>query len=885
MSANLFYVDLFNARACASPAGDPLVFEPVVAGGTLRYSIRFLEKIGTSFIEKEPKIAALRVGIGPVDARPLSGTYRIKIGTSAPALGVNLTETLSATSTAVEIGAALNALSGQSSTFRCMDVGGAVVIRRQDGGAEALTVASNRLVPLSFARFTAVEVDGHYSYELRLTIAPYAFSTSAARVLPDAPKIKTLVDGGTDPSGTFFWNEIQELYVPRTFKGVYQLRYGEYAKTDLLSIDDGPREIEQAINKMLNLPTGRVGSVTVTNPITDYAHIEFVGDLSGMDVEQLEVVVYSAPGGDWTFELPLDRGEMFFALRDEDSIVAPFEAEADFFVGTALVTKKLWQTVLTIRRPQIMPDMGTAPNIDWLRINPQTYVPFTPDQIVTGPQAYSTTIGNGSSTVFNIVHGLNTSSLANIIVRANSAEWQALTEGVDFEARIENDDEVKLTFATAPSANGLLVYLQGAPAVRQWDAHTHTQEQIVGLKDLLDETLERIAVLELLLPRDGVAGVTIGPPATYVLPAVGEIMPSIAFLYTDATLASQVVRTDTGRQSSPQGTDLADQAAADAAAQDAVANDPEALPPGVLYRAFLPGIGAVARKAQKPEVDANGGVIVAASPAEPSLPETWPVRTANNAARGRWPILLQAVPATPAIPTETLPELSGTPRNPVAYVNSGASPLILAGGGGGRRGAAVPPGGYFADDGRVFYRLTSGTQSEMLYPQEMERELWRVVLTDAQFPVGGLLTASGELRIRMLGDFFDDEARGVGRVDFGGQYMLQCEAVPLGNPNGAALGAAGGAVVIGRTRVGLSPALETFRWSLSILRETAGATAAWTAYGKSSEGEAFPELPCALRVRLVGFDIDNSAAGDEALFDPRGQIALIAPPSVLQIRL
>jgi hypothetical protein len=898
VSANLFYVDLFNARACASPAGDPLVFEPVVAGGTLRYSIRFLEKIGNSFIEREPKIAGLRVGIGPVDARPLSGTYRIKIGTGVSQAGVNVTEHLSATSTAVEIGAALNALTGKTSTFLCMDVAGAVVVRRVDGGPEVLTVASNRLVPLSFARFTGVEIDGHWSYELRLTIAPYAFSTSASRVLPDAPSIKTLVDGGTDPSGTFFWNEIQELYVPRTFKGVYQLRYGEYAKTDLLSIDDGPREIEQAINKMLNLPTGRVGSVTVTNPVTDYAHIEFVGDLAGIDVAPLEVVVYSAPEGDWTFELPLDRGEMFFALRDEESIVTPFEAEADFFIGTALVTKKLWQTVLTIRRPQILPDMGTAPNVDWLRLNPRDYIPFTPNQVVTGPQTYSAVIGNGASTIYSIEHGLKTSSLANIIVRRNTAEWDALQEGGDYQARIENDDEVTLTFAEAPAANSLLVYLQAAPAVRQWDAHTHTQEQIEGLKDLLDSMLLRIATLEALLPKAGVAGVTVGPPASYTLPAVGEILPNTTYLDSDSSLASQIVRNDQGRQDVPDGTDVADQQEAEKAAEEEAKKDPESLPPGVVYRVSLPGIGAVARKGQKAEVDEKGNVLVPAVADEPAAPQLWPGRSVSMARGSRWPLLLSAAdyeerdlsegaissPAFRAVgDVEAVPSaLAGSTLAPLVYRNNSLEPLMLPGGSG-RRSQVVPPQGLFADDGRCFYRVLKGA-GNVYYPAEMERELWRVALTDVQFPNGALLTAGGEIRIQMLGDFFDDEARGVARVDYAGQYFLQCEAVPL-EDSSATLGRALEPVVIGRTRVALSPAVESFRWSLSILREAEATTASWFAYGKISDLTAVLPLPAVLRLRLTGFDVDNASQDNIDIFDPRGQIALIAPSSRLQIRL
>lgn len=894
MSANLYYVDLYNGRI-ATEQGQPVSFPEVVAGGTLTFALRFLEYSGT-FTEKDQSIAALRVGIGAVDQRPLTGQYRLKLGLGTTSTeGVNLTAFLDAGAKAIEVEAALNALSGKQSPFTCMDVPGAVMIRRTDGAAEVISVTGNRLVPVSFGRVTGVLTDGEWSYELRLTVAPLAFADSTTRVLPDPPSIKTIVEGGADGSNTFVWNEIQELYVPEKFKGTYQIRYGQFSKTTLLDRQDGPTQIEQAINAMLRLPDGTVlGTVQVTNPVKNYAHIEFGGDLAGTDVEEMTVSVFSAPAGDWTFDLPLDRAEMFFALREAEVLTLPFEAEADFYINPAnpsagTRTRKLWQTTIRVRRPQIMPDLATVPGIDWLRANPTDYIPFTPNQIVSGPQIYSTVLGNGTSTSFSVAHGLDTTAIANIVVRQNSAAWTALTEGVDYNATITNANSVQLAFGTAPANNGLLVYVQGAPAARQWDPHTHTQAQVVGLTGLLDNMVQRITVLENLLPKAGAAGAPSGgPPLSFDLPEVGEILPDVNTLDTSKTLASQII-VNQNNQQYPGGTELAATQEQLAALQAAIDKDPDALPANVLYRLVIPGVGATGVKGRAEVLDKDGRVLAPAVPEKPSLPALWPARSAGMAAGNRWPMLLPAQVGVSQA-ASTLPVFgTATPAGSI-WVCTDQDGFVLPGGGG-RKSQKVAAGEYFASDGRALYKvvpetyppadyLGNGTTAKY-FPQEMERELWRVFLGEEQFPLGANLFIRGELRTRMLGDFFDDDARGIGRVDYGAQYLLKCEAVPVFGT--AHLGdiATGWSfspapVLLGQTRMTLSPALEVFSWSLSIRREALGMVSAWTAYRNSTAGADFA-LPATIRLRLTNFDMDDASP------DPRGQVALVMPFTRLEV--
>lgn len=453
------------------------------------------------------------MSLGAIDARPESGQFKIKIAaTGVASTSANTTGFLDWNAPAHVVEAALNALTGKAGPFSCDDVSGGILIRRDDGLAQDLTVVHNRLLPRSFGRITGSQIDGEWVYELRLTVAPLAFSDSASRKIPDAPTITTVQDGGTDPSGTTFWNEIQALHMPTNFRGTYQIRYGSYRKTALLDPTDGPTQLQDAINAMLTSADGTVlGTVVVTNPETNVAHIEFQGDLGGMDIAPMTVSVYSAPPGDWTFSLSLDRAELFYALREKETITLPFEAEADFYIdpadlGAGTVTRKLWSTAMKVKRPLIWPDMQAVPGVDWLFQNPKDYVPFTPDQIVTGPQTYSAVIG-GAATI-TVTHGLATSNIANIVVRENAAAWALKAEGTDYQATIDSDDAVTLVFPSAPASASLIVYVTAAAATREWEPHTHTIEQIEGLQTILDDFGSRIMVLETVLPSTGPAATT-----------------------------------------------------------------------------------------------------------------------------------------------------------------------------------------------------------------------------------------------------------------------------------------------------------------------------------------------------------------------------------------
>ena len=911
MSANLFYVDLYNGAACKSASGDVLTFPSWVAGGTISFSLRFLDYVG-GFNEADADISALRVSVGEIDARPVSGQYKIKVGVEA-STGANTTAFLDWNASAATVQAALNSLSAYTDAFTCDDAAGSILIRRNDGAEATLAVAANRLIPRSFGRITGSEIDGEWVYDLRLTVAPLSYSDSATRVLPAAPSITTIQDGGTDPSGTTIWNEIQALYVPPNFRGTYQLRYG-YGKTILLDPTDGATQLQDALDTILAMacPAGTgesAGSCTVTNPASNIAHIEFKGGLAGMDLDPLVVQVFSAPAGDWTFDLPLNFAELREAMRDKDSITVPFEAEADFYLNSSdhtagTVTRKLWRTTVTIKRPLIWPDMAVVPGVDWLFPNPVDYLPFSADQVITGQQHYATTLGDGSAKTFVLTHGLATTDISGIVVRDNSTG--AVLEPAAYDVTINGADTVTLAFSSAPTSNGIRAIITSAGPKSAFVDHHHAISEIgdtvdgqfvTTLQNVLDDFGSRIELLESLIGRTDVVVVTSGnAKSEFTMPVVGEVLPDVANEDVAATVASQIVVSSTSSQAAIGGTDLeeqkadaaaelvrlqaeldavkkaradaADAAAADAAAAVASENTTNVITritfPALQLTAAVPGSAAIPAAGNTPETPATAAV--------PAVPLSWPALR-----NGKYPWLLPAINDAAATSAAVLPS------SPVAGSLYAATASFTLPGGSGRKTQTVVSGDKFGHDGRCFYRVVANGDSWSAL--EMERELLRAILRPEQFPAGSDLALAWSITSSLSCDHVDAAARDIARTVDGAQYLLVAEVVPIpdatspGSP-GLNLGAEGAAVTLCSQRITLSPATEEHNFSLALKRNSAGAgTGTVTRYGVAAAVPSLPLGAFVLRVRLTGFDVDDTSE------DPRGQVKMLMPSSQLTVTL
>ena len=490
----LLYANLFTGTAASNAGGDEYDFPTFRPGEQPTFALRFLDQVNGSLTQVEMEIAAIRAGIGLVDQPPTTGQFALQVGSGSSTTA----NTIAAVDWNISpdlLQAALNGLSGITPhDFKVTYDAGRWLIWRTSGASFTLTPRNNTLSPTSFARVRGFSKDGVWINEVRLVQASVAFTDASDTVLPTPPSISSVRDGGTD--GVFSWNDIQRLTLPPDFQGSYYLKRG-YARTAILSNLSTLEEISTALNAVL---AKEDAGATVTNPANNTAFIEFTGELAGADVALLEVVVVEAPAGDLTFVMDLTKAEAWNALADVESREVVFEVEVDYYLdpddhdaGTRTV--KLWSTTVTLARPLLWEGLATEQNIDWLRApSPKDYVPFTADQVITGPQTYSTVFGNGVATEFTFDHNLNTNAIASILVRQNASSGTPITTG--FTIAFDDANSLTLTFTTAPASNSRIITILGANNVSALATHTHTIEQIVGLSDILDDLGSDVAELK-----------------------------------------------------------------------------------------------------------------------------------------------------------------------------------------------------------------------------------------------------------------------------------------------------------------------------------------------------------------------------------------------------
>jgi len=527
----LLFVGLHDGRVYSSASGSGYTFPKYRARQTRTYALRFLNLVNGVVVEEELHIRSLKASIGWIERPPVSGQWKVKVGVATTS-ATNTTTLLEHNVSQSEMQTRLNAVADRPDDFRVLRVGSGWLLGREDGAAVELSIVENTLDPLSIASIEGNQIAGDWWYELKLLQSPLAFTDSSAQVLPAAPTIETLVDGYTDPSGTYFVNEIQRFRLPADFRSLFYFRYNS-ERTDLLSVEDGIDKYKTVLDAIL----ARDGAFVATrNPQTNVVDIEFQGELSGIDVDQLEIVVppESTPPGDQTFTLDLGLWPMLAALRGIDELKdVPFEVEAEVVPNAADIDDldveaqpiKLFNVPVGVAAPLIWPALATAQDIPWLRgPAPKNYLPSVPDQILTGQQqAYPTVVGNGVLTEFVIDHNLGT-EVAYVIVRENEVDGRILLPS-EYTVTVGSADSLTVTFDLAPSASALLVNIVGIGPASVFQAHTHTIAQVDGLQDILDDYGSSIADLLAILPSTG-PGVTSTSSTGMVtlLPQLAEIL-------------------------------------------------------------------------------------------------------------------------------------------------------------------------------------------------------------------------------------------------------------------------------------------------------------------------------------------------------------------------
>ena len=499
----LVYLDLATKQMSDSLGGNRFTIPTHTFGEDITIGIRFAQRDDGIQREVSKTVQELRATIGKVDARPTSGEWGITVdpnGTDIDVTGLAFdvtAATLETDLTSASLGLGTVTVEDKNDSFL-------ITFSSEDTVSTVNPVeiepnADNSLFPVSFIRHRTFTYNGMWVHEIRLIQAPVASTDQSSRKLPPQPSITTLQDGSTVDGVVV--NEIQELYLPPTFRGLYQIQRGS-AKTRLFSIADGAAEVEEALNADGLADEG--GVFSVENVENDKAQITFGGDMEGTGHDEMSVVVYSAPEGDLTFNLTLDTIELAALLREFEEVTLPFEIEADIEDDdddTIVYTRSLYFDEITIRRELHWEELSTAANIDWLRppLN-EVYGGFDYSAVSNGQLHYSDSYGDGTTSPFNVDHNLNADDVTVLVKKISTGELLVL--GTDFSVDITNSNTLQVTPITTPASNDWRVTILALEQTSSFDPHTHAISDITGLQTILDDYGTRVAALEALAPSD-----------------------------------------------------------------------------------------------------------------------------------------------------------------------------------------------------------------------------------------------------------------------------------------------------------------------------------------------------------------------------------------------
>ena len=140
-----------TSREVTNSTGTSLTFN-WVAGQTVSYALRFLERSQTGKIEEVSlDLLNFRAAVGYNNRPPESGTYQIKIGRGSTSIH-NTTRELDWNASPFEVEDALNALADRPNNFACDQGEGSIEISCVDGQPVDLEVVPHNLSPVSFGK-------------------------------------------------------------------------------------------------------------------------------------------------------------------------------------------------------------------------------------------------------------------------------------------------------------------------------------------------------------------------------------------------------------------------------------------------------------------------------------------------------------------------------------------------------------------------------------------------------------------------------------------------------------------------------------------------------------------------------------------------------------
>jgi hypothetical protein len=686
---SLAYFVIPERRLAKNTNGATFAFPRLVDGQDYTLAFRFLDVIDGEYVEVQRGVRGLIGSIGGIDERPQSGNFQLKILAGDPVVGTNTTGPIEREESGASLQAKLNLLTARPSKILVERVTESWLIRREDGGALDLSLVENTLWPVSFGDVVGSQRDGKWVYELRLRCAPYSFTDDFQRVDPPAPKIIRIQAGFTADGGTSMTNEVQKLVIPQDFRAAFMVRDPRtQVRTKVLTLAaDGEAEISAALNAIL----AEGESVLVTDVTTTGAvevRLEFQGDLAGIPLDLFEIVVApDAPPGDPTITLPLDRPELYDALRRTKELSGvPFEITFDLVEdvadeGNLAVDAERLKTTghtVTLARSQTWASLASVAGVNWLRPPKGTgYRPFNNSMVGVGQLPFTASLGDGATTHFVVDHNLATQVLTGYVA-IDRATKRLLTPGVDYTVYATDDNSVTLDFAAAPTAvgdnSGITFCLATPQSLEVFLAGFHIAiGNVDGLDDRLSAVEGRVTNIEAILPTTAPGTTQSGTSSAWSKRDFLWIFPRDR----DSRILKvlDVLKPETG----------------DTPGLPAIDESKLSAPP-YLLRAI-----------------------------HDSTTEVWgggdPLPDAN------------------------------TKTNQVLYIDGDSQDLD---GGYGFHAVTVPEGGYIASDGRLFYQVTSRAGTRSYYPTAFEKVLFQLDINPRMLVAGATLELTFALALQLL---------------------------------------------------------------------------------------------------------------------------------------
>lgn len=883
------YIDLTLRKLVSGPdnAAAPLL-PPFTQGDTYDVALHFLERDGDArtMLEVRPAFDALKLGIGWIDKAPTMGTWRVACGgAETPDLAFNITKAafaaaLNALGTVVALGGVTVEAGGAANIFRIRWTDPALT-----SDAAVLTVTENRLAPKCFSRVQRYETDRGWLHLVKAFQAPIAFSDAFGFPTPPA---STCVIART---GTGARNAVAALTVPEGATGSLDIVWGGIATVILQVGSLSSLAIENALNALYS---DGVQRFDVTAPRRGVFYIEFMGPL-GLAAQPAPTLnlhdQQCLPSPVGSLSLAVSGAEL--ALDGAPSVKG-LTLEGELVLGGESIT--IFQQPIILYNDMIDTDMALVADPDWLAEMQATVatVDYDPAQAVVGMLGYQDFAGDAVAAAWTYTHNLATLNV-HITVRENASGLR-IPDNL-YTAEILNQNQVRITFPTAPTTNQYVVIISAANADTHYSPHTHPIADVDGLAEALDALSAAGNPLDLwpVVPLDKLPAI---PPSKLTGPLTDNLIPAtIPRLDADGYLQLSQIPPEVPRtladgslvyanRTTGESTELV---GPDGLVSATALGDLARLPGfETAVKAILSGSGAGAA-ALEFFVPSWNELYPGKAPPPATFAATDAVAPSDNYRDYAQRLKLGGSPAAlprpggllPAVHDATvtnlplpLPAAGPTYANQV-YLNASGSDVSLPGGMG-RRGVTIKAGEHAACDGRLWYRVTQQGPTTSFHPTDFDRELLLIDVNDAMFPVGSVFTLQLGFEAQIL--LSESRAQWVFIVESG---VFEGLASPVGSNIS---GITWDAIPLISCPIHLTSVRSPHSFGVRFTRaadnaETdapviTGATkayrGAWAGWNQSTEPDT---AGFAIRARLARFDTEDSLA------DPRGYVLLSFNPN------